>query len=221
MKNVRISIEVLLKFVLEALTNNIPALVQIMVWRQQHELEAIIWTNDGSFTDAYMRHLVSMNYVTYPGHSISLRQPYNLKNRWIKLIDMCERFKNRSRTEDCFIITVSSYRYMDSNCILRPSLYCLIFNIGIPIYKNTVFIMKLGLITQSEQRQGNTKAHEHFMTYTVYMLLTQREPFFWSQTSDYDIAYIELDQWMNRIEPRAFCCHVNRSFLYILPFIWY
>ena len=41
-ENVRISINISLKFVPKGLINNIPALVQIMAWRR-----AIIWTNDG------------------------------------------------------------------------------------------------------------------------------------------------------------------------------
>ena len=53
-ENVRISIKISLKFVPKGPINNIPALVQIMAWRR-----AIIWTNDGLFTDAYMRHSAS------------------------------------------------------------------------------------------------------------------------------------------------------------------
>ena len=41
--NVKISIQISLKFVPKGPINNIPALVQIMAWRRQ----AIIWTNDG------------------------------------------------------------------------------------------------------------------------------------------------------------------------------
>ena len=41
-ENVWISISISLKFVPEVRINNIPALLQIMAWRQ-----AIIWTNDG------------------------------------------------------------------------------------------------------------------------------------------------------------------------------
>ena len=41
-ENISISIKFSLKFVAEGPINNIPALVQIMAWRQ-----AIIWTNDG------------------------------------------------------------------------------------------------------------------------------------------------------------------------------
>ena len=40
----------------QARIHNIPALIQIMAWRQ-----AIIGTNDGLFTDAYMRHSAWMN----------------------------------------------------------------------------------------------------------------------------------------------------------------
>ena len=45
-----------MKFVPKAPINNVPALVQIMAI-----LSAIIWTNDGLFTDAYMRHPGSMS----------------------------------------------------------------------------------------------------------------------------------------------------------------
>ena len=43
MKNVGISITILLKFVPNGPINNIPALVHVMAWRRP----AIIWTNDG------------------------------------------------------------------------------------------------------------------------------------------------------------------------------
>ena len=55
-KNIRISIKISLKFVPKCPINNIPALVQIMAWRQ-----AIIWKNDVLFTNAYMRHSASMS----------------------------------------------------------------------------------------------------------------------------------------------------------------
>ena len=58
-ENVQISIKIALNFALKAPLNSIPALVQIVAWcpfRQQ----AIIWTNDGLFTKAYMHHLDSM-----------------------------------------------------------------------------------------------------------------------------------------------------------------
>ena len=48
-------IEIFLKFAPKGPINIIPALVQI--GRRQ----AIIWTNDGQFTDAYMQHWASMN----------------------------------------------------------------------------------------------------------------------------------------------------------------
>ena len=56
-ENVRISIKISLKFVPKGPINNNPALVQIMAWPWQ----AIICTNDGLFTDAYMRHSASMS----------------------------------------------------------------------------------------------------------------------------------------------------------------
>ena len=40
--------------------NSILALVQIMAWPRPHD-KAIIWTKDGKFTDAYMRHSASMS----------------------------------------------------------------------------------------------------------------------------------------------------------------
>ena len=50
-------LKILLKFVPKGRINNIPeALVQIMAWHQP-----IIWSNDGKFTDAYMRHSASMS----------------------------------------------------------------------------------------------------------------------------------------------------------------
>ena len=54
-ENVWISINISLKCVPSGPINNIPALVQVMA-------PAIIWTNDGYFTDAYMRHSSSMSY---------------------------------------------------------------------------------------------------------------------------------------------------------------
>ena len=42
-ENVLILIEMSMKFISEDSINNIPALVQLMVWRRQ----AIIWTKDG------------------------------------------------------------------------------------------------------------------------------------------------------------------------------
>ena len=53
-ENVQIKIKISLTFVLKAPINNIPALVQT---RRQ----AIIWTNDAWFTDAYMRNSASMS----------------------------------------------------------------------------------------------------------------------------------------------------------------
>ena len=55
-ENVWIPIKISLKFVPRGPINNIPSMVQIMAWRQ-----AIIWTNDGKFTDAYMRHSASIS----------------------------------------------------------------------------------------------------------------------------------------------------------------
>ena len=54
-KNIWIQIKISLKFVPKGPINNIPALVQIMAWhcpgvKPLHQ--AIIWTNDGEFTDA-------------------------------------------------------------------------------------------------------------------------------------------------------------------------
>ena len=53
--NIRISINISLKFVPKVPINNIPALVQ------PTRRQAIIWTNDGLFTDAYMRHSASIS----------------------------------------------------------------------------------------------------------------------------------------------------------------
>ena len=59
-ENVSISIEISLMFVPKGPINNIPAFVQIMAWRRPGDKrQAIIWTNDGSFTDV-MRHSASM-----------------------------------------------------------------------------------------------------------------------------------------------------------------
>ena len=51
-ENIWISIEISLKFVLKGPINNISALVQIMA-RRPARGQAIIWTNDDKFTDAY------------------------------------------------------------------------------------------------------------------------------------------------------------------------
>ena len=53
-ENVWISLKISLKFVPKVRIDSIPALVQIMAWCQ-----AIIWTNDGTFPGAYMRHSAS------------------------------------------------------------------------------------------------------------------------------------------------------------------
>ena len=61
-ENVLISNKISLKFVSKGPIDNIPALVQIMAWRRPGDnWQAIIWTNDGYFTDAYMRHSASMS----------------------------------------------------------------------------------------------------------------------------------------------------------------
>ena len=52
-ENAWISLKISLKFVPEVLIDNIPALVQIMAWRRAR-WQAIIWTNDGYFTDAHI-----------------------------------------------------------------------------------------------------------------------------------------------------------------------
>ena len=59
-ENVWISIKISLKFVPNGPINNIPALVQLMAWRQPRDKplsEAVMF----SFTDAYMRHWASMS----------------------------------------------------------------------------------------------------------------------------------------------------------------
>ena len=53
-ENIWILIDISLKFIPKGRINNIPALVQIMAWRQ-------LGANDGKFTDAYMRHSASMS----------------------------------------------------------------------------------------------------------------------------------------------------------------
>ena len=59
-ENVKISINISLKFVPKGLINNIPALVQIMAWRRPVD-KPLSEPNDGLFTDAYMRHSASMS----------------------------------------------------------------------------------------------------------------------------------------------------------------
>ena len=59
-ENVLISIKISLKFVPKGPINNIPALVQMMACRLARR-QAIIWSNDDYFTDAYMRHSASMS----------------------------------------------------------------------------------------------------------------------------------------------------------------
>ena len=53
-----ISVKISLKFVTTGPINNIPLLVQIIACRRSWQ--AIIWTNDGWITDAYMRPSSSM-----------------------------------------------------------------------------------------------------------------------------------------------------------------
>ena len=52
-----ISINISLKFVPKGQINNIAAMIQKMAWHRP----GIIWTNDGKFTDTYMRHSPSMS----------------------------------------------------------------------------------------------------------------------------------------------------------------
>ena len=59
-QNVWISLKIPLKFVPRGPINNIPALVQIMALVPTRR-QAIIWTNVGICTDAYMRHSASMS----------------------------------------------------------------------------------------------------------------------------------------------------------------
>ena len=49
-----------MKFVSKGPINNIPALEQITAW-QPLRRQTIIWTNDGLFIDAFMRHSASKN----------------------------------------------------------------------------------------------------------------------------------------------------------------
>ena len=58
-ENVWILIKVSLRFVPKGPISNNPALVQIMAFKK-----AIIWSNDGTFTDAYMGHSASMSKTT-------------------------------------------------------------------------------------------------------------------------------------------------------------
>ena len=58
-ENVCISIDISMKFVPNGSIGNIPVLVQMMAWRRLEQ--AIIWTNVGMFTDAYMRLSTSMS----------------------------------------------------------------------------------------------------------------------------------------------------------------
>ena len=58
-ENVWIFIQIPLKFVPKGPINNISALFKIMAW--PYWRQAIIWTNDGQITDAYMRLLASMS----------------------------------------------------------------------------------------------------------------------------------------------------------------
>ena len=59
-ENVWIPIKISLKFAPKGQINNIPALVQINGLAPARR-QAIISTNDGKFTDAYMRHSASMS----------------------------------------------------------------------------------------------------------------------------------------------------------------
>ena len=59
-ENVLISIKISLKFVPVVWINNIPVLVQIMAWHPTGR-QAIIWTNEGKFTDICMHHSASIS----------------------------------------------------------------------------------------------------------------------------------------------------------------
>ena len=56
-EDIWILINISVKFVPKGSIINIPALVQTMAWHRQ----AIIWTNNDYYTDAYMSHLASMS----------------------------------------------------------------------------------------------------------------------------------------------------------------
>ena len=59
-ENVWIPIKISLKFVSKGPINNIPALVQIIAWHCPR-WQAIIWTNDGYFTNAYTYASLGLN----------------------------------------------------------------------------------------------------------------------------------------------------------------
>ena len=54
-----ISFDISLNFAPKGQINNVPVLVQIML--EPTRRQAIIWTNDGTFTDAYLHHSASMS----------------------------------------------------------------------------------------------------------------------------------------------------------------
>ena len=64
-ENVWISIKIPLKIVPKGQINNFPTLFQIIFFSDNGltptRRQAIIWNNDGHFTDAYMRHSASMS----------------------------------------------------------------------------------------------------------------------------------------------------------------
>ena len=59
-ENASIAIEISLKFVPKGPINNIPVIGSDNCLASSRR-QAIIWTNDGQFTDAYMRHSASMS----------------------------------------------------------------------------------------------------------------------------------------------------------------
>ena len=76
-ENVWILINISLNFVPKGPINNIPALVQIMAWRRPgdkplSERQAIIWTNDGKFTDTYMHHSAFSELITSREAALSI-----------------------------------------------------------------------------------------------------------------------------------------------------
>ena len=69
-----------LKFVPMVRINNIPALVPTR-W------QAIIWTNDGYITNAYMHHLTSMKY--YVGMYFCFVARQQADSAWMKVFIIC------------------------------------------------------------------------------------------------------------------------------------
>ena len=94
-EDIWISIDISLNFVPNGHFNNIPAMVQCLA---PTRWQAIIWTNDGKFTEAYMRHSASMSWSKVFVWFMWFIYPQILSVTSPASVDFANIFKITSRT---------------------------------------------------------------------------------------------------------------------------